>query len=269
MKIVFNNAQKMNEIIFANRNKKYGAYAIRSSYNSTLFKSLSIVASTVLFFGVGVYVLTKSEIEKAPLYLGTNDTITITEFKGQPDEPEQPKEQPKSKATPAAAKSSALATTISDTVKVENTTNVLNNTMNPNGTPNGDPNGNTLSGSGTSTNSATNYSPAVSEVPTAFPAENPEFEGGDAALRAFIARNIVYPEPARDAVVEGKVYITFVIDENGEIESSKVLKGIGYGCDEESVRVINKLPKFKKPGRNTAGKPIKVIYNIPIVFKMK
>lgn len=268
MKIVFNNSQKLNDIIFANRNKAYGAYAIRSAYNNTLLKSLSIVASTVLFFGVGIYVLTRADVTNTPLYVGTNDTMTVTEFDGRRDEPEKPKEQPKAKA-PAALKSSALATTISDSLKVENNNTTINNNMNPIGNPNGDPNANTSVGTGTATNVAPTYSPEVIEPPTAFPAENPEFEGGDVALRNFIAKNIVYPQPARDAGQEGKVYITFVIDETGKVESSKVLKGIGYGCDEESMRVINKLPKFKKPGRNTAGKPVKVIYNIPILFKMQ
>lgn len=269
MKIVFNNAQKMNEIIFANRNKNYGAYAIRTAYTSTLFKSLSIVASTVLFFGVGVYVLTQSDIEKIPLYLGTNDTVTVTEFDGRRDDPEKPKDLPKTKVIPAAVKSSALATTISDTVKVELNTNTINSNTNPNGTTNGDPNANSLTGTGTNTSSTTTFSTEVIEPPTAFPAENPEFEGGDAALRNFIAKNILYPQSARDAGQEGKVYITFVINESGLVEGAKVLKGIGYGCDEESMRVINKLPKFKKPGRNTVGKAVKVIYNIPIVFKMQ
>lgn len=268
MKIVFNNSQKLNDIIFANRNKSYGAYAIRSAYSSTLLKSLSVVTSTVFLLSIGIYILTKSDIEKTPIYLGTNDTATVTVFDGRQDDPEKPKDPPKTTAA-AALKSTALATTISDTVKTETNTNVLNNTMNPNGNPKGDPNANSTVGTGTTTNVIATFSPTIIEPPTAFPAENPEFEGGDAALRAFISKNIVYPESARDAGQEGKVYITFVIDETGQIESAKVLKGIGYGCDEESVRVINKLPKFKKPGRNTAGKAVKVIYNIPIVFKMK
>jgi len=269
MKIVFNNAQKMNEIIFANRNKNYGAYAIRSAYNSTLLKSLSIVASTVLFFGVSVYVLTQSDIEKAPLYLGSNDSVSVTEFNNKFDESNKSKDVSKPKVISVAVKLNVLSTTISDTVKVEHNTNTLNNNMNPNGNPNGDPNANSLTGNGTATASVNTPSVAVIEPPTAFPAENPEFDGGDAALRNFIAKNIVYPQSARDAGQEGKVYITFVIDEQGHIESSKVLKGIGYGCDEESIRVINKLPKFKKPGRNTQGKPVKVIFNIPILFKMQ
>jgi protein TonB len=65
------------------------------------------------------------------------------------------------------------------------------------------------------------------------------------------------------------VYVSFIIDEKGQVESSKILKGIGAGCDEEASRVVNKLPKFKKPGRNGAGKPVKVIFNIPIAFKLR
>jgi len=53
------------------------------------------------------------------------------------------------------------------------------------------------------------------------------------------------------------------------VESAKILKGIGAGCDEEALRVVNKIPKFKKPGRNEKGKPVKTIFNVPFVFKLK
>src|SRR5688572_2502947 len=75
MKIVFNNSQKLNEIVFANRNKSYGAYAIRSAYNSTIFKSLGIVSSTVFLFFIGAYVFTKIDAEKIAVYLGPNDPL--------------------------------------------------------------------------------------------------------------------------------------------------------------------------------------------------
>lgn len=268
MKIVFNNSQKMNEIIFANRNKSYGAYAIRSAYNSVVLKSIFIVSSAVFIFSLGLYLIFRSNIQKETVYTGANDSVQVTFFDNKPDDFEKPKEKAPTK-NPAILKAAVLSTNISDTTSVETNNNVVNANQDPFGNVNGDPNANSSLGSGTATNAATSYSPAVIEQPTAFPAENPEFEGGDVALRNFIAKNIVYPQPARDAGQEGKVYITFVIDETGKVESSKVLKGIGYGCDEESMRVINKLPKFKKPGRNTAGKPVKVIYNIPILFKMQ
>ena len=255
----------MNEIIFANRNKNYGAYALRAAYNSTLFKSLSIVSSTVFLFAIGVYIFTKVIDESSTLYTGTNDSVTVCDFKPLDKKlPEPTKPQPQ-----GGKKVNGIATTINDTTSVENKPEIdPNANLNPNGNTS---NTGTLTGTGEGTLAI--VTPTVSEIPeppTPIPVEEPEFEGGLKALREFIQKNTVYPELAKEIGKEGSVYISFIIDEKGQIESSKVLKGIGAGCDEEaSSRVVNKLPKFKKPGKNALGKPVKVIFNIPIAFRLK
>lgn len=259
MKIVFNNPQKMNEIVFANRNKDYGAYVLRAEYNKTLLKSLSIVFSTVLLFLIGTYVFTKVVTEEKSLYLGTNDSV-VTVTIDPPDvikKVDPPKPQ-------GGKKTSGVATSIVDSTTVENKPELDPNVnINPNATG-------TLTGIGEGTLAV--VTPTVEdfpEPPTAIPVENPEFEGGLPALGEFIRRNIVYPELAKQMGKEGTVYVSFIIDEKGQVESSKILKGIGAGCDQEASRVVNKLPKFKKPGRNALGKPVKVIFNIPIAFKLR
>jgi protein TonB len=263
MKIVFNNSQKMNEIIFAKRNKDYGAYALRTEYNKTLLKSLCIVFSTVLLFMIGTYIFTKVVEEDKSIYLGTNDTVIACNFKPLDEKKPDPPKQPQ-----GGKKTSGVATSIVDTTTVENKPELdPNANLNPNGNAN---NTATLTGSGEGTVAVvTPTVEEVSEPPTAIPVENPEFEGGLAALGEFIRRNIVYPELAKEMGKEGTVYVSFIIDEKGQVESSKILKGIGAGCDQEAARVVNKLPKFKKPGRNALGKPVKVIFNIPIAFKLR
>jgi protein TonB len=264
MKIVFNNSQKLNEIVFANRNKKYGAYAIRAAYNSTVFKSLSIVASTVFLFAIGVYIFTKVTDEESTLYLGTNDSVTTFNFKPLEDkkQPEPPKQNQGGK------KVSGVATVINDTMRVENKPELdPNANLNPNGNAS---NTGTLTGTGEGTVAI--VTPTVEEIPeppTAFPEEAPEFEGGIPALMNFIKRNTVYPDLAREIAREGTVYVTFIINEQGQVENSKIMKGIGAGCDEEATRVVNKIPKFKKPGRNKYGKPVKTVFNVPFVFRLK
>jgi protein TonB len=264
MKIVFNDQQKLNEIIFANRNKNYGAYAIRAAYNSTVFKSLSIVASTVFLFAVGVYVFTKVTDAESTLYLGTNDSVTTFNFKPleDPKQPEPPKQNQGGK------KVNGVATVISDTATVESKPELdPNANLNPNGNA-----GNTGTLTGTGEGTVAIVTPTVEEIPeppTAFPEEAPEFEGGIPALMAFIKRNTVYPELAREIAREGTVYVTFIINEKGEVEDSKIMKGIGAGCDEEATRVVNKIPKFKKPGRNKYGKPVKTVFNVPFAFKLR
>lgn len=268
MKIVINDPQKLNEIVFAKRNKTYGAYVLRAGYNNTIFKALTIVSSTVFLLSVGTYVFNKLAKEKIDHITGQTGTTIVVPFETFQEKKDPPKPA-EHKKTFVAPKSDAASTVVKDTAQERPTP--TNDAIVNNGNPNGDPNatvGNSSVGIVANT-LVTPPTPTVDQTPTAFPDEGPEFEGGMKALREFIAQNVVYPNLAREAGTEGTVHVTFVIDENGAVESSKVLKGIGYGCDEESVRVINKIPKFKKPGRNRFGIPVKTIFNIPIAFRLR
>lgn len=90
----------------------------------------------------------------------------------------------------------------------------------------------------------------------------PELIGGLAGLQ----RNITYPEMARKAGIEGRVFLQFIVNERGEVENPRVIRGIGGGCDEEALRAIKKA-KFK-PGLQR-GRPVRVQYNLPVVFKLQ
>jgi protein TonB len=83
----------------------------------------------------------------------------------------------------------------------------------------------------------------------------------------FLGKNINYPQRAKEAGIEGTVFISFVVGSDGNVKDVKILRGIGYGCDEEATRVISKLPKFK-PGMQR-GRATPVIYSLPINFKLK
>lgn len=90
----------------------------------------------------------------------------------------------------------------------------------------------------------------------------PELIGGLAGLQ----RNITYPEMARKAGIEGRVFLQFIVNERGEVENPRVIRGIGGGCDEEALKAIKKA-KFK-PGLQR-GRPVRVQYNLPVVFKLQ
>jgi TonB family protein len=94
----------------------------------------------------------------------------------------------------------------------------------------------------------------------------PQYPGGVEALINFLAGNIKYPEEAKKLGIQGKVSVTFVIRPTGEVTDVKVLKGIGSGCDEESVRVIKMMPKWK-PGE-MKGKTVPVQYVLPISYTL-
>lgn len=94
--------------------------------------------------------------------------------------------------------------------------------------------------------------------------DQPEFPGGEKALKQFLADNITYPQLALEAGIRGKVFVTFVVGKDGSVEDAKVLRGIGGGCEKEALKAIEKMPKWK-PGKQR-GKAVNVQYNIPVVF---
>ncbi len=117
--------------------------------------------------------------------------------------------------------------------------------------------------------------PAIEELPedpeedmvwTGIVESMPEPIGGFGEFYAFLGKHISYPKVARRNHVEGKVFVQFIVDKDGILSDIEVVKGIGYGCDEESVRVMTIAPKWK-PGKQR-GKPVKVRMIIPISFKL-
>ena len=95
----------------------------------------------------------------------------------------------------------------------------------------------------------------------------PEFPGGEGKLMEYVAKNIKYPQIARETGIQGRVFVGFVVEPDGSISNVKLLRGIGGGCDEEAMRVIKSLPKWK-PGKQR-GKAVRVSYQIPVFFKLQ
>lgn len=95
----------------------------------------------------------------------------------------------------------------------------------------------------------------------------PDFPGGEEALYKFLAGNITYPQSAKESGIQGRVYVTFVVERDGSINDVRVLRGIGGGCDEEAIRVIKAMPKWI-PGKQRA-KPVRVQYNLPVKFSLE
>ncbi|MGE0560446.1 MAG: TonB family protein [Flavobacteriales bacterium] len=95
----------------------------------------------------------------------------------------------------------------------------------------------------------------------------PEFIGGTAKLFEYLGKNLKYPELAKSTGISGKVFVQFVVDKNGKIKDTKVIQGINTLLDKEALRVVEAMPDWT-PGRQH-GKPVSVIYNLPISFKLK
>jgi len=93
----------------------------------------------------------------------------------------------------------------------------------------------------------------------------PKFIGGSEAFRKFIAENLHYPEAALEAKVEGSVIVEYDISDDGSVHNPHVLKGLGYGCDEEAIRVIGLLGFDKVKNR---GVRVKMTTKTTIHFKL-
>lgn len=95
----------------------------------------------------------------------------------------------------------------------------------------------------------------------------PEFPGGPAKMMQYIATNIKYPAMARESGIQGRVFVNFVVEPNGSVSNVKILRGIGGGCDEEAIRVVEAMPKWT-PGRQR-GKAVRVSFNLPVRFTLQ
>ena len=97
--------------------------------------------------------------------------------------------------------------------------------------------------------------------------EMPQYPGGENALMDYVSKNVVYPKEAQEKGISGRVFVSFIVEKDGSVSNVKVMRGIGGGCDEEAVRVISGLPKWK-PGK-MKGKPVRVSYMMPITFRLQ
>ena len=117
------------------------------------------------------------------------------------------------------------------------------------------------------TKSNNNYREVTVDEGVFVKVENPaEFPGGEEALFKYSVNNIQYPEQAKKEKISGRVYVSFIVEKDGSISNAEVIRGIGGGCDEEALRVVRNMPKWK-PGTQR-GKPVRFQYTLPLNFKM-
>ncbi len=90
--------------------------------------------------------------------------------------------------------------------------------------------------------------------------------GGMQAFYKYVGEKIKYPAQARRMGIEGRVFVEFVINKDGTLSDVRSIKGIGAGCDEEAVRIIQSAPAWN-PGKQR-GKSVKQRYTLPIIFKL-
>ena len=95
----------------------------------------------------------------------------------------------------------------------------------------------------------------------------PYFPGGMSELMKYLHENISYPQLAKESGIQGRVFVTFVVEKDGSVTDVRILRGIGCGCDEEAIRVVESMPKWI-PGRQR-NVPVRVRFNLPVKFTLQ
>ena len=264
-------------LVFSNRNKNYGAYVLRTESSSITVKALLIVVPVFvsLFVGPMIYaqLKTKPDLETT-VVIATQDPDIIHELKPEKPKAEEPKkEEPKAQPVIEQAKtvnmsSNIVVTDKPDVAEPPTTTEIENaivgsiTTDGVEGKGNAQPIGNGKAGGDGEGEGETGTDNNI--YTTAGVEEFPEFPGGMAAWSKFIQKNLRYPYMAQETGLQGKVFVSFVIEKDGSVSDVTLVKGIGGGCDEEALRVIKKSPKWKAGKQNKTA--VRVRYNMPINY---
>lgn len=261
------------ELVFAGRNKEYGAYELRqhnaiTTLKALMFGSVLIIAGVTAPFLYSRFLSSNEIVHDLPPL----DGFKITEYnvpKIKKSEPEKliKRETVKIptqkfvplKVVPAPEVVDEMPTLAElensvvgqETIKAAPTTGVQN-TIDI-----------TSSGNGrASVTKPTSDEPVNLEMLEKYP----EFPGGMAAFAKYIGRNLRYPSMARENEISGRVFVSFVIERNGSLSNIKILRGIGGGCDEEALRVLKNSPSWAAGMQN--GQKVRVAYTMPIFFQL-
>lgn len=264
------------DIVFANRNRAYGAYQLRRAYPGYLARALGYGLLLIGFFVVlpriwsavsnQIAALTPVEVDvilSAPPPAEvppppppvvpptppppTRSTITFVPPVLLPDD-EVPVEEPPQIEALQESKADIGATTVAG--DDERPPAIEENPQ------------------GLEVVEEVKPAPVEDKVYESFSIQKePSFPGGVPELMKYLAANIKYPPLARENNIQGKVALTFVVNKNGSISDVSILKDIGGGCGKEAVRVIGTMPNWS-PGEAN-GHPVKVRFTLPVSFKLE
>jgi len=244
------------EIIFENRNRKYGAYDLRRRYKSAA--GLSILGGVTLFSLPFILIFAFSPepitaISDNGIYIVVKPDNLIHPDNVVPPEPVKPLQAPPvfKYVEPKVVEDTTGLTNLLindlayDSVKNENIIENIDSVV---------------------------YAPPVTDTeeepePLIFVEEQPVFPGGNSALLKYIAEHTIYPAEALENNIEGRVFVRFVVTSEGAVKRIEVTRGLNPLLDAEAIRVVSSLPAWK-PGRQN-GVAVPVWFALPVTFKIQ
>ena len=277
-------SREWNDIIFAEKNKEFGAYQIRKKSDkrhnmAMLYMLMGLVVVFCLILGLNKYSAYRAE--KAALELQEQREKMMAAQIAQEEEveeQEEPEEQ-KFEQPEVTVPEEVLATVQVTQIAIVDADQVKNEVMDME-TQKED---NTARGivNQEGSDDADKFKavqeqvvvkepePEVKKEEEIFVAveQQAEFPGGQGALMKWLSQNVRYPETAQQNDVQGRVIVKFVVEKDGSIGTATILKGVDKDLDREALRVVKKMPKWQ-PGKNN-GVAVRSYFNLPVVFKLQ
>ena len=274
------------DLVFEGRNKSYGAYDLRSKAGRRhLYAIIDILVGIAVIAGLIFTYAKAKEAIQASLATDTEAVTELSELKKDELKKEEPKvqkqeEQPKQEQLQKVAVRASVGFTVPDIVdKVDESKKIKNQEelnrsnisiaavdyagdANGKGTIDDLLKGQEAGGSVAQAPQKEEEAPIYSVVE-----QQAQFPGGEAALLAYVAKNIKYPAIAVEQEIQGTVNLRFVVEANGSIGDVQIVKSLESHCDKEAIRVVKSLPRFI-PGKQQ-GRPVRVWFTLPVRYSIQ
>ncbi|MQP10733.1 energy transducer TonB [Prevotella copri] len=270
------------EMVFAGKNKEYGAYQLRKGTSGRNIKALLILVIAAALVGgfLAWKVIEQKQAEEQQAYM---EAMQLAELQKQAKkeekkkEPAKPKIEPK-KEIPVARETQKFTAPVikkDELVKEENQVKQMDKLDEKVavGTENKEGTKDRLAEAVRSDIAVAAPPPPPAPKPEVsnkvfdVVEEMPHFPGGAAALQAFLSSNTKYPVVAQENGVQGRVIVSFVVERDGSITDVRVVRSVDPSLDREASRVVRSMPRWS-PGKQN-GSAVRVKYTVPVVFRLQ
>nr|WP_294862962.1 energy transducer TonB [Prevotella sp.] len=270
------------EMVFAGKNKEYGAYQLRKGTSGRNIKALLILVIAAALVGgfLAWKVIEQKQAEEQQAYM---EAMQLAELQKQAKkeekkkEPVKPKIEPK-KEIPVARETQKFTAPVikkDELVKEENQVKQMDKldekvavgTENKEGTKDRLAEAVRSDIAVAAPPPPPTPKPEVSNKVFDVVEEMPHFPGGAAALQAFLSSNTKYPVVAQENGVQGRVIVSFVVERDGSITDVRVVRSVDPSLDREASRVVRSMPRWS-PGKQN-GSAVRVKYTVPVVFRLQ
>ena len=258
------------DIVFAGRNKEYGAYQLRKDNVKNTNKALiigglafilAVSSPLIIKYLSGFVPETEEKLKETEVILASPPPIDEKKVPPPPPvEPPPPKVDQVKFPPPVVKPDEQVVEEEPPTIKELEKADPGEKTIK--GDPNADIVINTPVGEGPINQEKTEDTNEIFTNVEVLPG----FPGGLEAFGKFLGKNLRYPPIARENGIQGRVFCSFVVERDGSLTDIKVARGIGGGADEEAVRVLKSSPKWTPGIQN--GRPVRVSYTVPIFFQL-